>query len=126
MINQQNFINNINKLITIENHNNTNKSKTFIKRINNLITYENSNNYRKHPNNDSNTIITELMISPIPQNTFITIKKRTYKIVNKNKTFTEYLIFVSYSLGWVPLDVLKKQHHKQIALFEKHLKLINK
>ncbi|KAN0038467.1 hypothetical protein ACTA71_000645 [Dictyostelium dimigraforme] len=83
MTNQQNFINNINKLITIENHNNTNKSKTFIKRINNLITYENSNNYRKHPNNDSNTIITELMLSPIPQNTFTIIKKRTYKIVNK-------------------------------------------
>ncbi|KAN0043363.1 hypothetical protein ACTA71_011015 [Dictyostelium dimigraforme] len=84
--NQQNFINNLNKLISTENNKNPLRSKTFIKRINDLMAYKNSNDFRKHPNNDSNKLITELMLSPIPPDTFTITKKRLYKIVTFTNT----------------------------------------
>ncbi|KAM9985682.1 hypothetical protein ACTFIZ_012334 [Dictyostelium cf. discoideum] len=54
------------------------------------INYENNNKYEYKPNNDSNKLVSELMISPIPSNTFSIVKRRSYTIINKNKTFIEY------------------------------------
>ncbi|KAM9994348.1 hypothetical protein ACTFIZ_007572 [Dictyostelium cf. discoideum] len=79
------------------------------------------NNYEFKPNNNCNKLVSKLMLSPIPSYTFSFIKRRSYTIVNKNKTFIEYLILVSQSLSLVSSDTLKKQHNKQMIQYLKSL-----
>ncbi|KAM9994414.1 hypothetical protein ACTFIZ_007573 [Dictyostelium cf. discoideum] len=62
---------NINKLIKSEFLKENSKSKSFIRRINQLKEYERSSEHEYKPNNNSNRIITELMLSPIPPNTSV-------------------------------------------------------
>ncbi|KAM9985653.1 hypothetical protein ACTFIZ_012333 [Dictyostelium cf. discoideum] len=73
---------NINNLIKSEFLKENSKSKSFIRRINQLKEYERSSEHEYKPNNNSNRIITELMLSPIPPNTSV-VKKRTYDFNQK-------------------------------------------
>ncbi|KAM9984516.1 hypothetical protein ACTFIZ_007513 [Dictyostelium cf. discoideum] len=62
---------NINNLIKSEFLKENSKSKSFIRRINQLKEYERSSEHEYKPNKNSNRIITELMLSPIPPNTSV-------------------------------------------------------